>query len=406
MKHFRINKSVLQLLIAFATIGIFSACSDDGDSKTTGGEFVITGGINGENFNNSYYSVAFNDIMSGSLSFIGEDMLQMGYFSYSQIDDKIFCAGGLGATGLYVIEKDAAGNLNETASLATFNNSIQDVVKGDNSNVVAIEMSSSSDIVRLHLINTSSLEISSTVDTQVSELSDLTGPSFSGMVVSGDYVFVSYYISDPNTFATTSTDKAEVAVFNYPELTFVKVMEDSRVGPIGGFGTKAGLIKDESGNVYATSGSNPANGFSQFTKPSGILKINAGETEFDTDFFFDIEDVTGGYNTSHLVYLGDGKVFTEINTAVRSEQVIWSDSPLQTAILDLNSETINYIDGIPEHAGIGRKLEAVSIVDGSNIYMSIPEDNSIYVYRINTSDYTAVRGAEIEANFIGGIYKL
>nr|WP_319400768.1 DUF4374 domain-containing protein [uncultured Carboxylicivirga sp.] len=405
MKQFNLKRTLAQFTAAFLLITAFGACSDDDDNSSVG-DFIITGGINGENYNNSYYTVGFNDLMNGSLSFIGDDMLQMGYFSYSQIDNKLFCAGGMGATGLYVIEKGANGQLNETASLATFTNSIQEVVKGDNNNVVAIEMSSSSDIVRLHLINASTLEISSSIDTPVSDLTELTGPSYSGMVVSGNYVFVSYYISDPNTFATTQTDKAQVAVFNYPELTFVKVIEDSRVGPIGGFDTNSGLIKDENGNVYAASSSNPANGFSQFTKPSGILKINSGETEFDADFFFDIEEVTGGFNTAHMVYLGDGKVFSEINTADRSEQVIWSNSPLQTAIFDLNNPSIHYIDGITEHTGIGRKLETVSIVDGNYIYTPIPEDNSIYIYRINTTDYTAVRGAEIEANFIGGMYKL
>nr|WP_321406567.1 DUF4374 domain-containing protein [uncultured Carboxylicivirga sp.] len=405
MKRFNFKKTLMQLTAAILLTGATIACSDN-ENNSSSGDFVITGGINGENFNNSYYSVAFNDLMRGTLSFIGEDMLQMGYYSYNKIDDQIFCAGGLGATGLYVIEKDSEGNLSETASFTTFNNSIQDVVKGDNNNVVAIEMASSSDIVRLHLISTSTLEVSKTADTPVTNLSDQTSPAYSGMVVSGDYLFVSFYISDPATYGTPSTDKAEVAVFKYPELTFVKVIEDSRVGPIGGFGTMAGLIKDEDGNVYATSHSNPANGFSQYTKQAGILKINSGETEFDSDFFFDIEDVTGGYNTAHLVYLGNGKVFTEINTATRSEQATWSDSPLQTAILDLNNATVEYIDGIPVHSGIGRKLTAVSIVDGSNIYMSVPEDDGIYIYKINTNDYTAVKGAELEANFIAGIYKL
>ncbi|MCU4155645.1 DUF4374 domain-containing protein [Carboxylicivirga sp. A043] len=406
MKLFNIKTKMLQLLMALSIVALVSACSDDDSPAKSKGDFIITGGINGENFNNSYYTVAFEDLMNESLSFIGDDMLQMGYFSYNKIDDKIYCAGGLGATSLYVIEKDSEGNLTETGSFTTFNNSIQDVVKGDNSNVVAIEMSSSSDIVRLHLINSASLSVSKTADTPIASISSEVAPAYSGMVVSGNYLFVSFYISDPNTFGTPSTDKAEIAVFNYPELDFVKVIEDTRVGPIGGFGTMAGLIKDESGDVYALSHSNPANGFSQSTKPSGILRINSGETEFDADFFFDIEDITGGQNTAHLVYLGDGKVLTEINTAARSEQAAWSDSPLKTAIMDLHDESIQYIDGIPVHSGIGRKLAAVSIIDGKNIYLSVPEEDGIFIYQINTNSYTAVKGAEIEANFVAGIYQL
>ncbi len=405
MKRIDFKGNLIKLFAAAAITFGFASCSDD-DNNSSSGEFVITGGINGENFVNSYYSVQFDDVMTGNLSVIGDDMLQVGYFAYNKFNDKIFCTGGLGATSLYVIEKNSDGTLSETASFTNFNNSIVDLTQGDNSNIVGVEMSSSSDIVRLHLINTSSLEVTKSVDTPVASLSEETSPSFSGMVVSGDYLFLSYYISDPTTFATTSTDKAEVAVFNYPELTFVKVIEDTRVGPIGGFGTMSGLMKDESGNVYALSHSNPANGFSQYTKPAGILKINSGETEFDSEYLFDIEDVTGGYNTAHLVYLGDGKVFTEINVTDRSEQAAWSDGTLKTAIMDIENGSIQYIDGIPEHAGIGRKLSAVSLIDGSSIYMTIPEESGIFVYKIDTNSYTATKGAEVEVNFMAGFYKL
>ncbi len=413
MKRFDFKGNFLKIFIATAlTIG-FASCSDDEDpvdetiiDETPVDQFIITGGINGENYNNSYYTVPFEDLMTGSLSFIGEEMLQMGYYSYNKFDDKIFCSGGLGATSLYVIEQNEDGTLSETVSFNNFDNSIVDMTEGSDNEVVAIEMSSTSDIVRLHTISTSSLQVTKTVDTPIASLSTESVPAYSGMVVSGDYLYLSFYISDPNTWTTTSTDKAEVAVFNYPELTFVKVIEDSRVGPIGGFGTMAGLIKDESGNVYALSHSNPANGFSQYTKPAGILKINSGETEFDSEFFFDIEEVTGGYNTAHLVYLGDGKVFTEINVTDRSEQTTWSDGTLKTAIMDLDNSSIEYIDGIPEHAGVGRKLSAMSIIDDSTIYMTIPEDTGIFVYKIDTSSYTATKGAEVEVNFMAGMYKL
>src|SRR5699024_11183632 len=131
------------------------------------------------------------------------------------------------------------------------------------------------------------------------------GLSYSGMVISGNHLFLSYYISNPETFETPKTDMARVAVFAYPSLEFQKVITDSRVGPIGGFNVKSGLIKDDQGNVYAISHSNPANGFSQSTKPSGILKINSGTTTFNPEYFFDIAAKANGGNAAHLSYIGN-----------------------------------------------------------------------------------------------------
>src|SRR5690606_1063212 len=114
---------------------------------------------------------------------------------------------------------------------------------------------------------------------------------------------------------------------------------------------KTALIKTEQGDVYAMSHSNKANGFSQTTKPAGIVRIKSGQTVIDPSYLFDVATVTGGKTISHMLYLGNGKVFVEINTADRAQQVSWSDGPLKSAVIDLNSKTINYIQGLPEHAG-------------------------------------------------------
>ena len=89
--------------------------------------------------------------------------------------------------------------------------------------------------------------------------------------------------------------------------------------------------------------------------------------------------------------------------AARDEQERWSDSPLQSAIIDLNDQSVNFISGIPEHNGAGRRLAALH--DGDYVYLTIPEDNAVSVYRINTTDYTATKGAEVEANFVAGFFK-
>ncbi|MBC5993989.1 DUF4374 domain-containing protein [Pontibacter cellulosilyticus] len=385
---------------------LFTSCdssNDDNPNPVEDDAFVVSLAVQGSDNSFTYYTVPYSDVMSGALSAKGQGIEQPGYFDFTQIDNTIYSIGGLGDVSVVGISKNEAGELKQIGN-TSFTNSLSDIIKADDNTLVGVEMSSTSDMIKFHKINSNTVSIASTVQHPVSDITTLKVPSYSGMNISGNYLFLSYYISDPNTYATPHTDKAQIAVYTYPGLQFQRVIEDTRTGPIGGFNTKSGLIKDEQGNVYALSHSNPANGYSQTTKPAGILRIKSGETAFDQNYFFDVAAATGGKTISHLKYLGNGKAFAEINTVDRSQQAAWSDGPLKSAIIDLNSKTVTYISGLPEHAGNGRRLAALQ--DGKHVYMSIPEGNAIYMYRIDTESHTATKGAEVQANFVAGVSKL
>lgn len=406
----KISLAFLSLLGVFS----FTSCSDDDDNVTSddnsvtipaeGKPYVMSMAIQGNEGNFTYYTVPFESLMEGTLSAEGQGFEQPGYYDFTQIDQTIYSIGGLDDVNVVGISK----NDNQLVQVGdvSYDVSLDDVVDADENTVVSVSMGSDSDVLTFRTFNKNTLNSTSEKTVQTSEFINVenAGPSYSGMVVTDNHLFLSYYISDPETFATDYTDQAEIAVFSYPELEFQEVITDGRVGPIGGFSVKSGLIKDENGNVYAISHSNPANGFSQSTKPSGILKINSGEADFDPDYFFDIEEAIGGNNTAHLKYLGNGRAFAEINVASRPQQEMWSDGPLQSAIVDLEAQTVNYIDGIPEHPGLGRRLNALQ--DGNFIYTSVSEDDGIYIYETNLQTGTAERGAEVQASFPAGIFKL
>ncbi|WP_127845782.1 DUF4374 domain-containing protein [Psychroflexus aestuariivivens] len=402
-------------LAFLSLLGVFSftSCSDDDDNvvsddnSTTipaeGKPYVMSMAIQGSEGNFTYYTVPFENLMEGTLSAEGQGFEQPGYYDFTQIDQTIYSIGGLDDVNVVGISKNESDELVQVGDVS-YDASLNDVVNADENTVISVSMSSASDVVTFRKFNKNNVSAIETKNIQVSQFTSLVGPAYSGMVVTENHLFLSYYISNPETFATDYTDQAEVAVFSYPELEFKKVITDDRVGPIGGFNVKSGLIKDENNNVYAISHSNPANGFSEFTKPSGILKINSGETEFDADYFFDIEEASGGNNTAHLKYLGNGRAFAEINVASRDQQEMWSDGPLQSAIVDLEAQTVSYIDGIPEHPGLGRRL--IALQDGNFLYTSITEENGLYVYEVNLQTGTAEKGAKIQASFPAGIFKL
>ncbi|WP_067144634.1 DUF4374 domain-containing protein [Pseudotamlana agarivorans] len=390
-----------------AAVSIMSCSSDDNDDNSgnpdiTQKPYVLSLAIQGSEGGFTYYTIPFENVMEGSLTAAEEGIDQPGYYDFTKVDNTLYSIGGLDNTDVSAISQNEDQTLS-TEGNVSLSESIRDLVKADDETLISASIAEGAVTFRLFDANT--VSITETIAKPTSDLHAATdaNPSFSGMRVVGDHVFLSYYMSNPDTWATNYTDQAQVAVYSYPELDFEKVITDDRVGPLGGFNIKSGLEVDEDGNIYAISHSNPANGYSQSTKPAGILKINAGETEFDQSYFFDVEDATGGNNVSHLKYLGNGKAFVEVNTAARAEQGTWSDSPLRSAVVNLNDETVNYIAGVPVHNGNGRRLAALH--DGNYVYLCIPEEGGIYVYRMDVNNYTSTKGAEVQANFVAGFFK-
>ena len=402
----RAGKLALPTLSLF-TLLLLASCSTDEDPvnpvpQPNDNPFVLSLAVQGSENTYTYYTVPFEDVMSGSLSAAGQGIEQPGYFDFKQIDNTIYSMGGLDNVNVVGITQNESGELTQIGDVS-FTNSLSDIVKADDGTLVAVTLSANSDQVTFHTINENTVTVNDIVTRPIFDLTENDVPAYSGMRIVQNKLFLSYYISNPNTWETSYTDEAMVAVYSYPGFKFQEVITDDRVGPIGGFNTKSGLIEDENGNIFAVSHSNPANGYSQFTNDSGILRINNGETAFDQDYFFDVEEVAGG-TVAHLKYLGNGKAFAEINMADRTEQATWSDSPLQSAVIDLNDRTVNFISGIPEHNGAGRRLAALH--EGNFVYLTIPEDDAVSVYQINITDYTATKGATVEANFVAGFFKL
>ncbi|GHA79959.1 DUF4374 domain-containing protein [Pontibacter akesuensis] len=384
----------------------FTSCDSESDNPTPveANPFVVSLAVAGSDGVFTYYTVPFEDVMSGTLSAVGQGVEQPGYYEFTQFDNTIYSIGGLDNKDVVGISQGEDGQLQRIGNVS-FESGLADLIEVDANTLLGLELSSGSDMVKFHTIDANAVTVTNTRQRPVSDITNLRVPAYAGMRISGNHLFLSYYISDPATFNTAYTDKAQVAVYTYPGLEFVKVIEDERTGPIGGFNTKSGLIKDEKGDIYALSHSNPANGYSQTTRDGGILRIRSGEAAFDQNYFFDVEEVTGGKNIAHLKYLGNGKALAEINTAANTDQVRWSDGPLRTAIVDLYNKTVTYIDGIPEHPGHGRRLSALH--NESFVYMAIQHnDKRNFVYKIDLQNNTATKGAEVNANFVAGFFRL
>ena len=105
-------------------------------------------------------------------------------------------------------------------------------------------------------------------------------------------------------------------------------------------------------------------------KPSGILKIADGTTDFDQNYFFDIETATGG-KLFWMDYIGNNKAIGRILTddnggpwAAYGRDVFNQ----KLVIIDLVSQTVTDIAGVPAHAN---RYTSPVFIENGYAYVSV-----------------------------------
>jgi len=359
------------------------------------------------------YVVQASDLMNGTISVIGNGLLQEGYRDYASSGSKFFSIGGLGVTDVNTISLDANDKLTTKTGL-TFDMANTDLIDADGTGktLVGVSMPASPTAglnAQFYTVDVAANTVGNKKEVAMNSIypSDQDWVFHTGMQVSGSKVFQTFYPVDATTYATKNTDKNYVAVYSYPGFVLEKVITDTRTGPSGAFNTRSGIFKTESGDLYTVS--NTSFGYSQSTKPAGILKIAAGTTAFDPDYFFNTETAANGGKIIHAIYIGNGKLFAAITTKTFDPTSVWTDSNLRLAIVDLNAKTIALVANAPEFTGDGGRSFAALLDDGK-VYCAIgsgPDANKVInIYQTDVATATATKGATLQATFLGGIARL
>lgn len=239
-------------------------------------------------------------------------------------------------------------------------------------------------------------------------------PWVTGMVYRDGKLFVSYQKwSGDGFYVSPDTDRAYVAVFKYPEFELEKIIYDERTSPIGVNGHSTGIESTENGDIYSYSSSSLRSGYTSATKPSGILRIKNGATEFDEDYFFDVETAVNGGKLFWMDYIGNGKALGRIITT--TEPIAGWDvfteqgSFFKLVVIDLNAKTITDVQGIPVHAN---RYTSPLFVENGIAYLSarVGEKDATnaetHVYVVDPATATATKGARVEGLALKGIFKI
>lgn len=231
-----------------------------------------------------------------------------------------------------------------------------------------------------------------------------------GVVVSGNRLFVSTFIRDADWNLTQNT--AQIKVYEYPSLNYINTIEDTRTTAIGQYYTNTGMVQTESGDVYTFSSNSRMAGYTPTASPSGILRIRKGQSTFDASYFMNISTALNGKVLSAYP-AGDEKAYIiYIPNDADAVETKWgflnhASFKFKSAIVDLATQTIVPVTGLPDHAGDNYYGIGSLYIENGKGYKGFVTNTEARIYQIDLSTGVAKPGANISGGLdIPAITKL
>jgi hypothetical protein len=365
------------------------------------------------------YVLSKKDLMEGSISAQGAGYEQAGWNFYYPVGNTLFVSGYTEfSTTSYAINAD--GNFSELNTFL-FDSSFNTFGNVDNTTLLATNSYwyQHDDMV---MYSADAVSGRATSKTNYTIYNDSTGTAGEGsvpwptaLVVRDSLLYIPYIkFDDAGKNTTPDNNTAYVAIFDYPLVIAdgsthaepKKIITDPRTSNIGTHGSTTGLITTDNGDLYGYSAGSVASGhYPAATNPSGILRIAKGATEFDANYFFNIEEATNGQEIFWFDSIGGNKALARIFTPTDAQTpwAAYSTPILKLVIIDLAEKTITEIDGIPLHTK--QTTSSIEVMDGK-VYVSATTADDSYIYQIDIATATAVKGAKVEGAAIKGFHDL
>ncbi|MDT0677670.1 DUF4374 domain-containing protein [Autumnicola musiva] len=399
--------------LLFISLSLFiTSCSDDdntpnGEAYVEPGPYIITASPQ-ESEGVADYLLTVETLTQGRTTLVGNGIEQDGTYRYYITNNNKFFSllygqGDPGAVTTYEMNSsyglDKLSNF-QAETVQSFTNVDDEVL------MTRISRNSANPIASWYRLDTESSTIVGEGAINTNELAPGDEQAFfTWMTQVGDKVyapFMSVKACCNDSFGTEYPDQTWIAVYSYPDMQLEKIIEDDRISFIGRY-FRSGLGVVENGDVYAfSSGVATNNTEAVSTNPSAILKINSGETEFDEDYYFNLEEVAEGYYATNQFYVENGMflVFME----PQESKGAYTDGG-RLAIVNVYNETLTWVSGTPEESEI-INISVNNYIENGVAHVGITTEEGSYIYNINASSASASRGLKVEAGTITAISKL
>lgn len=410
------NIKHLRILAAIAMVASFAACDpeleyldiDDTDTELTGAtKYIISATPTGTTGIADYLLTA-SSLEEGMITTQGNGQEQDGSYRYylthkNRFFSMLYGQGNPGAVTSYRL--DSTGAL---VRISNFQSETVHVFAPVQDDVFTVKVPrSGNEFGSMFRIDARKYQIVGEKQVNIVKLAgNGERAHFTWATQVGDKVFLPYMSikgAAPDVFGTSYPDSSWVAVFSYPELEFEKVIRDNRTGYIGAY-FNDGLVETENGDVY---GFSPAaatnNGAYTSTKPSAIIRILKGTTEFDQSYFFNVEQESGGHHIAAQTYLGKGIFILQMYPQPKS----LLGNARKFAVADVINKKFRWVSGLPDDITRTTTINNYSPRDGKTGYIGITTaSEGSYVYVFDAEIAAAKRGLKVEGGTITAINAL
>ncbi|MFL0071503.1 DUF4374 domain-containing protein [Tenacibaculum maritimum] len=355
-------------------------------------------------------------LTSGEINVKNKGIPQTGWRFFHQTNNTLFTAGYSKDVTCKSYEISTEGVLQEKSKF-TFDKTLDSYASTEDGKMIAVELSYDGlGQKRFHIVDAKTGKVERIIAHDIDiDKGDGTKenpgsiPWVTGMVQRGNKLFVSYHkwLAD-GSYKTPDTERAYIAIFSYPSFEFEKIIYDTRTSPIGINGHNTGILKTENGDLYSYSSSALSAGFTSATKPSAILKIKNNTTEFDNDYFFDVENAPNGGKVYWMSYIGNGKAIARIINDDSVGAYEWGaflkTDVLKMVVIDFYNKTVTDIAGIPNPHG--QRYTTPAFIENGKVYISVTTPIETRVYIVDPESASAKKGAKVDAKSLKGIFKL
>ncbi|WKL49499.1 DUF4374 domain-containing protein [Flavobacterium pectinovorum] len=403
--------STLALFSALIAFTSYSCSSDDKSGNDTGGgsdtgktKYIITATTGATGV--ADYLLTADDVSTGSITTIGNGVEQDGTYRYyitaqNNFFSLLYGQGNPGAVTTY--------NLNTEGKLvkkSDFQAETVHVFAAVNTDILTIKVPrSGASIASMYKIDAVNSLITGEAQQDTKVLAGNGERAFFTWATQvGDKVYMPYMSikgDGVDNFGTVNPDSTWVAVYNYPELKLEKVIKDNRTSYLGAYFTN-GLFQDENGDAYGFSGAiATSNAVLTSTKPSAIVKIKKGTTEFDQSYFFNVEEKSGGYKISSTSYISKGKFLLLMYGNAGK-----NNGAVKLAVADVYNQTFTWVINAPATLTSATSRYNITTEDGNAAIIGINTPEGNWIYTINGTTGVATRGMKVEGGQITAIAKL
>lgn len=205
--------------------------------------------------------------------------------------------------------------------------------------------------------------------------------------------------------ATTETaypDSVWVAVFDGINFQNPTIIRDSRLSAAYGSYRSmrhSNIIADDKNNIYVFSSCADAN----TTKPSGVLRINAGTNKFDESFYFNIENASDGLPLFRAWHIQGDIFMVQLYDSNARDR----DKASKFAVFNAASKSFTFVTGLPDPATVVNVPTVTPYIEGGLFYYSLTVDGQKpAIYIMNTATATATKGTVVTSSGVTSLGKL